>query len=107
LVRYPLVSDHSKEIAQSYGVLNSEGAAIRGLFLIDRKGVVRHAVFNDPALGRSVSETLRMLDAIRFHEKHGKLCPADWQNGDGGVTPNEQGAIDYLSRFARKKPENQ
>lgn len=104
LIHYPLVSDLKKEIAQSYGVLTREGVALRGLFLIDRKGVVRHVVFNDPALGRSVSETLRMLDAIRFHEKHGKLCPADWQNGDGGVMPNEDGAIDYLSRFAKKKP---
>jgi len=106
LVRYPLVSDLKREIAQSYGVLTSEGVALRGLFLIDREGVVRHAVINDPTLGRSVSETLRMLDALRFHEKHGKLCPADWQNGDEGVTPTEEGAIDYLSRFARKKAEN-
>ena len=84
LVRFPLVADIKKEVAQSYGVLIREGVAIRGLFLIDRKGVIRHSVYNDPALGRSITETLRMLDALRFHEKHGKLCPADWQSGDGG-----------------------
>jgi peroxiredoxin (alkyl hydroperoxide reductase subunit C) len=106
-VRYPLVSDLKKEIAQSYGVLTSDGVALRGLFIIDRKGLVRHAVFNDPALGRSVGETLRMLDAIRFHEKHGKLCPADWQDGDEGVTPDDRGVIDYLSKFSRKKPGNE
>ena len=94
LIRYPLVSDLRREISKSFGVLTSEGTALRALFLIDRQGTVRHAVFNDPALGRSVTETLRMLDAIRFHEKHGKLCPADWQNGDGGVAPTEDGVID-------------
>ena len=104
LIRYPLVSDLRREISKSYGVLTSEGTALRALLLIDRQGTVRHAVFNDPALGRSVTETLRMLDAIRFHERHGKLCPADWQNGDGGVAPTQDGVIDYLSKFAKKKP---
>jgi peroxiredoxin (alkyl hydroperoxide reductase subunit C) len=103
-IRYPLVSDLNKEIAQSYGVLTDEGIALRGLFLIDRQGIIRHAVCNDPALGRSVSETLRVLDALRFHEKHGRLCPANWQEGDEGMAPNADGVIDYLSKFARNKP---
>jgi peroxiredoxin (alkyl hydroperoxide reductase subunit C) len=105
-IRYLLVSDFKKEISQSYGVLAKDGAALRSLFLIDRNGLVRHAVYNDPALGRSVSETLRMLDAVRFYDKHGKLCPADWQEGDDGVKPTADGAIDFLSKFARKERAN-
>jgi len=102
-IRFPLVSDINKDIARSYGVLNSDGVALRGLFLLDRKGIIRHAVLNDPALGRSVAETLRMLDALRFHDKHGKLCPADWQEGDGGLTSTAESVIDYISKFAKKK----
>ncbi|MBN2243623.1 MAG: peroxiredoxin [Acidobacteria bacterium] len=102
-IRFPLVSDLKKEISLSYGVLAGDGAALRSLFLIDRNGFVRHAVHNDPALGRSVTETLRMLDAVRFYDQHGRLCPADWQQGDDGVKPTTDGAIDFLSRFARKK----
>ncbi len=102
-IRYPLVSDLNKAIARSYGVLAEEGVALRGLFLMDRQGIIRHAVCNDPALGRSVAETLRMLDALRFHEKHGRLCPANWQEGDEGMVPTSDGAIDYLSKFARNR----
>ena len=101
-VRYPFVSDFKKEIAQSYGVLNEEGTALRSLFLINRQGVVRQAVYNDPALGRSVSETLRMLDAVRFYDEHGRLCPADWQYGDEGMSPTPDGEIDFLPKFAGK-----
>ena len=102
-IRFPLVSDVNKDIARSYGVLSRDGVALRGLFLIDRNGIIRHAVLNDPALGRSVAETLRMLDALRFHDKHGKLCPADWQEGDGGLTSTAESVIDYISKFAKKK----
>ena len=102
-IRFPLVSDLKKDIAQSYGVLTEEGVALRGLFLIDQQGIVRHSVLNDPALGRSVTETLRMLDALRFYEKRGKLCPADWQNGEEGITPTSDGIVDYLSKYAGKR----
>jgi len=102
-VGYPLVSDLKKEITRSFGVLTEDGVALRGLFLIDRQGVIRHAVYNDPALGRSVTETLRMLDALRFHDKHGQVCPADWQYGDEGMTPTPDGMVDYLSKFAKRK----
>ena len=78
-INYPLVSDLKKDIARSYGVLLDEESAIRGLFLIDREGIVRHVTMNDDALGRSVSETLRMLDALQFHEEKGHVCPANWQ----------------------------
>jgi peroxiredoxin (alkyl hydroperoxide reductase subunit C) len=103
-IRFPLVSDMDKSIARRYGVLLDESAALRGLFLIDREGVVRHGVVNDDALGRNVDEVLRTLDALRFHEKRGDVCPANWHEGAEGMTPTPEGVVDYLSRFAKKKP---
>jgi peroxiredoxin (alkyl hydroperoxide reductase subunit C) len=102
-IRFPLVADLSKDIASSYGVLLHGEVALRGLFLIDRGGIVRHAVLNDLPLGRSVHEALRMLDALRFHEKRGEVCPANWHEGEEGMKPTPQGVIDYLSKFARKE----
>ena len=101
-IRFPLVSDLSKDIARDYGVLLNNQVALRGLFLIDREGIVRHAVVNDLPLGRSVDEALRMLDALRFHEERGEVCPANWQEGKEGMKPTPQGVVDYLSKFARK-----
>jgi len=99
-IRYPLVSDLKKEIARAYGVLLDEEVALRGLFLIDREGIVRHAVVNDLALGRSVPEALRVLDALRHHERHGEVCPANWHEGDASMNPSQDGVVDYLSKFA-------
>jgi len=101
-IRYPLVSDLSKRIARDYGVLVHDEVALRGLFLIDRQGVVRHAVVNDLALGRSVDEALRMVDALRFHEERGEVCPADWREGREAMRPTSEGVVDYLSRFAKR-----
>jgi peroxiredoxin (alkyl hydroperoxide reductase subunit C) len=102
-IRFPLVSDLDKSIARSYGVLHDEAVALRALFLIDREANVRHAVVNDMALGRSVTETLRMLDALRFHEARGELCPANWNEGEDGVKASLEGASGYLARhFARR-----
>jgi len=101
-IRYPLVSDLNKEIARSYGVLLDDGIALRGLFLIDREGVVRHALVNDLPLGRSVSEALRVLDALRFHELRGDVCPANWSEGDDGIAESQDGIVDYLSKYAQK-----
>lgn len=96
-VEYPLLSDLHKSIAREYGVLShEEGVAYRGLFLIDRDGIVRHMVINDLALGRSVDEALRMLDALRFHEANGEVCPANWSAGKVGFTPSQKG----LEQFA-------
>jgi peroxiredoxin (alkyl hydroperoxide reductase subunit C) len=100
-IRFPLVSDLKKTIARDYGVLLDGEVALRGLFLIDRDGVVRHALVNDLPLGRSVDEALRMLEALRFHEKHGDVCPANWKQGDEGMKPTSQGVVDYLSKYAR------
>jgi peroxiredoxin (alkyl hydroperoxide reductase subunit C) len=101
-IRFPLVSDMTREIARAYGVLFQEEVALRGLFLIDREGIVRHAVVNDLPLGRSVDEALRMLDALRFHDEHGEVCPANWKKGKEGMKPTTTGVIDYLSKYAGK-----
>ena len=77
--------------------------SLRGLFLIDRAGVVRHALVNDLPLGRSVSEALRMLDALRFHELRGDVCPANWSEGDEGIVESQDGIVDYLSKYASDK----
>jgi peroxiredoxin (alkyl hydroperoxide reductase subunit C) len=102
-IRYPLVSDIKKEISRDYGVLLDEGVALRGSFLIDREGVVRHAVLNDLPLGRSVEEALRMVDALQFFEEKGRLCPANWERGNDGMEESSSGVIDYLSRFAKSE----
>jgi peroxiredoxin (alkyl hydroperoxide reductase subunit C) len=100
-IRYPLVGDLTKKIAADYGVLLAEaGIALRGLFLIDREGIVRHALVNDLPLGRSVEEALRVLDALRFHEAHGEVCPANWREGEEGMKPTAQGVAQYLAKHA-------
>jgi alkyl hydroperoxide reductase subunit AhpC len=80
-IDYPLVADLNKDIARDYDVLLPGGIALRGLFLIDKNGVVRHQVVNDLPLGRSVDETLRMVQALQYFETHGEVCPANWQEG--------------------------
>ena len=100
-IGYPLVADLSKEIARSYDVLLDDEVALRGLFLIDREGVIRHSVVNDLPLGRNVGEALRMLDALRFHEEKGDVCPANWSEGDDGMDASQDGVVDYLSKFAK------
>ncbi len=110
-VKYPIVADLSKTISESFGVLageydydeegklNFEGApvAYRGLFLIDKKGIVRHYVINDLSLGRSVNEALRMVDALQHFEKYGEVCPADWKEGDDAMKASAEGVAEYLS----------
>jgi len=100
-VRYPLVADLDKNIARSYGVLHDESVALRGLFLIDKEGVVRHELVNDLPLGRNVDEALRMLDALQFVEEHGEVCPANWHEGEEGMKPDADGVADYLAKHAK------
>ncbi|MES2273348.1 MAG: peroxiredoxin [Chlamydiota bacterium] len=96
-VSYPIVSDIHKSIASAFDVLNEEeGIAYRGLFLIDRDGIARHQLVNDLPLGRSVDEVLRLLDALIFHEKHGEVCPANWEAGDRALKPTAQGVVEYF-----------
>ena len=97
-VQYPIVSDINKEASRAFGVLKEdEGIAYRGLFLIDRDGIIRHQVINDLPLGRSVDEALRMVDALIFHEKHGEVCPANWQKGEKGMKTSSEGLKEYFN----------
>ncbi len=94
-IDYPLLSDLSKELGQAYDVLLPGGLCLRGLFLIDKEGVVRHQVVNDLPLGRSVDEALRMVKALQYVEEHGEVCPANWQEGARTIkaTPEESQAF--------------
>lgn len=96
-VQFPLVADLDKSISENYGVLLDMGIALRGLYLIDKEGVVRHQVVNDLPLGRNVDEALRMLDALQFTEEHGDVCPANWNKGDDAMEPTAEGVAKYLS----------
>jgi len=111
-VKFPLVSDLAKTISMNYGVLAGEYSydeegdwhfagepvAYRGLFLIDKKGVIRHQIVNDLPLGRSTTEAIRMLDALRFFEENGEVCPADWHEGSEGMKATASGVSEYLSK---------
>lgn len=99
-VRYPLVADLNKSISEAYGVLLPDGIALRGLFLIDKEGIVRHALVNDLPIGRSVAEAIRVLDALQFTEKYGDVCPANWQQGEEAMKPSAEGVADYLAKHA-------
>ena len=114
-VQYPLLQDLDKSIARNYDVLvgateayvetedDAEnttiggGVALRGSFLIDEEGTVRHAVLNDLPLGRNIDEMLRMVDALSYHQKHGEVCPAGWKDGDTAMKESPEGVADYLS----------
>lgn len=97
-IQYPLVADLDKSISRQYGVLLDAGIALRGTFLIDREGFVRHAVVNDLPLGRNIDEALRMVDALQFHEQHGDVCPANWEEGKEAMKPTAAGVAEYLSK---------
>jgi peroxiredoxin (alkyl hydroperoxide reductase subunit C) len=98
-VRYPIVSDLNKTIATDYDVLvEGVGIAYRGLFLIDKDGIVRHQVVNDLPLGRSVDEALRMVEALQFFEQHGEVCPANWHEGEEAMKPTNEGLKEYFEK---------
>ena len=111
-VKYPLVADINKTISEDYDVLagsystdengklvvEGELVAYRGLFLIDKAGIVRHQIVNDMPLGRSIRECLRIVDALQHFEQHGEVCPMDWQKGDDAMTADHRGVSDYLSK---------
>lgn len=101
-INYPLIADIDKSIARDYDVLVNEAVALRGSFLIDEEGVVRHQVINDLPLGRNIDEMLRMVDALDFHSKHGEVCPAGWQEGKEGMKASTEGVAEYLSSNADK-----
>ncbi len=97
-VEYPIISDLNKTISKDYDVLvEGAGIAYRGLFLLDKDHIVRHQVVNDLPLGRNVSETLRMVDALQFTEKHGEVCPANWSQGDKSMKPTQNGLVEFFN----------
>lgn len=100
-IDYPLVADVTKNIARDYGVLFNEAVALRGLFLIDKEGMVRHSTINDLPLGRNVDEALRMVDALQFFEENGEVCPANWKKGEEGMKPTAEGVASYLSKHSK------
>ncbi len=98
---YPLISDLTKKISTDYGVLLEAGIALRGLFLIDQKGIIRHITINDLPLGRSVDEALRVLDALQYYEKNGEVCPANWKPGAPAFKPTSAGLKEYAAKVAK------
>jgi peroxiredoxin 3 len=96
---YPLVSDLNKSIARDYGCLIEEaGIALRGLYVIDPQGVVRAATVHDLPVGRSVDETLRVIKAFQYVEKHGEVCPANWTEGKPTMKPDPKGSKQYFQK---------
>ncbi|MEC8555894.1 MAG: peroxiredoxin [Planctomycetota bacterium] len=96
-IDYPLVADLSKQIARDYDVLTGDTVALRGLFLIDKEGVVRHQVVNDLPLGRSVDEALRMVQALQYFEQNGEVCPANWKEGKRTIKPDVEDSKSFFS----------
>jgi len=96
-VRFPIVTDLDKKISKKYGVLlKKESVALRGLFIMDKDGVIHHSTINNLSLGRNVDEVLRTLDALQFTEEHGEVCPANWNPGDDAMKPTAEGVAEYL-----------
>lgn len=100
-IGYPLVADLDKKIARAYDVLLNDAVALRGLFLIDTHGIVRHQLVNDLPLGRSVDEALRLLVALQYTEEHGEVCPANWKDGDEAMKPTAAGVASYLAKHGK------
>ncbi|EEB17074.1 Peroxiredoxin-1, putative [Pediculus humanus corporis] len=102
-IKYPLLSDFTKTIAKSYGVLiESSGIALRGLFIIDDKGIIRHTSVNDLPVGRSVDEVLRLVKAFQFNDKHGEVCPANWQPDTDTIKPTVKDSKEFFDKTYEK-----
>jgi len=101
-ISYPLLADVNKDVARAYGVLLEGGMALRGTFLIDKEGIVRQETVNDLPLGRSVEETLRLVDALQHTEQHGEVCPAGWNKGKKAMKADPKGVASFLKENAAK-----
>ncbi|MCV6608496.1 MAG: peroxiredoxin [Campylobacterales bacterium] len=101
-VQYPMVADLDKSICKNFDVLLDAGIALRGSFLLDKDGTIRHAVINDLPLGRNIDEMVRMVDTMQFTNEHGEVCPAGWQQGDEGMKDTPDGVAEYLGKNADK-----
>lgn len=99
-INYPLLSDFCRDLSDPLGILNEDGVTYRASYLLDKEGKIRHFVVNDLPLGRSVSEMLRMVDALAFFEENGQVCPAGWQKGEAGMGANLESTSAYLSKAA-------
>jgi peroxiredoxin (alkyl hydroperoxide reductase subunit C) len=111
-IKYPIIADTSKTISEAFGVLageydydmdgnlvaNGPMIAYRGLFLINKQGIVMHQTVNFFPLGRNVDEALRMVDALQFNEENGEVCPANWTKGDEGMKASFDGVAEYLAK---------
>ncbi|MDO4569127.1 MAG: peroxiredoxin [Planctomycetia bacterium] len=97
-LRFPLVSDFNRNISFNYNVLLEKGMAARGLFIIDREGIVRHQTVNDLSLGRSIEEALRLVRALKFVEQNGEVCPMNWRSGDPAIKPTVKDSLAYFQR---------
>lgn len=110
-ITYPIIADTTKTISLNYGILegdydyNEDGEliatgpmiAFRAVFLIDKEGIVQHQLVNSDALGRSVDEALRVVDALQYSEEHGQVCPANWKKGDTAMNATHDGVANYLA----------
>jgi len=102
----PIVSDLTRQISRDYGVmLEDEGHTLRGLFIIDDKGILRQITMNDLPVGRSVDETLRLVQAFQYTDKHGEVCPANWTPGQDTMKPDPSGKLEYFEKHCNKKAE--
>ena len=101
-VKFPLVSDITKDISRNFDVLFGNAVALRGSFLLDKDGTVRHAVVNDFPLGRNIDEMIRMVDTMLFTNEHGEVCPAGWNKGDKAMKADPKGVAEYLSENSGK-----
>lgn len=101
-VQYTMVADLDKAISKNFDVLLDSGIALRGSFLLDSDGTVRHAVINDLPLGRNIDEMIRMVDSMLFTNKYGEVCPAGWQKGDEGMKATTEGVAEYLAKNSQK-----
>jgi alkyl hydroperoxide reductase subunit AhpC len=100
-IEYPIVADLNKDISRGYGVLlEQEGVALRGLFVIDQEGIIRHITVNDLPLGRNIDEVLRILDALQSYERYGEVCPANWRPGAATMKADPNGAKAYFEKLA-------
>ncbi len=101
-IEYPMLADLNKQISRDYGVLLDSGVALRGLFLIDKEGIVRHQLVNDLPIGRSVAEALRVVEALQFYEAHGEVCPANWKKGAATIKPTPGDSQEYFEQAYNK-----
>ncbi len=101
-IQYPMIADTTHDISKAYGVHFDEmGVAFRGLFLIDKEGVVQHMLINNLPLGRSVDEAIRMVDALSHFETHGEVCPANWKPGEKSMKPDPEGSKTYFKQWGK------